>query len=143
MPILVMTDESDRTLARIELFGRRKLTFGRGFERDLVIDDPAVSRLHGVLYREGEDWCIADAGSRTGTVVDGERVRWKRLKPGRTARVGGVRLRIESDNIDGTEVSPFIEEATIENDADGDPSARTSAFLSEPDDFLPMTDEEP
>lgn len=141
--MLVVTDSSGRTLARIELSGRRKITFGRDFNRDLVIDDPAVSRLHGVIYREDGQWCIADAGSRTGTHVDGERVRWKRLRPGRTARVGGVWIQVESDNPRCDDWLQECETSPGSQDVISDEPRPMSAFLTDPGDFMATTRETP
>lgn len=54
-------------------------TVGKAGSNDLAIDDPAVSRLHAILERYGEDWAIRDVGSRNGTFVNGERCINERL----------------------------------------------------------------
>jgi len=51
--------------------GQAPVTFGRGEDNDIVIPDPAVSRLHAELRQEGDGFVIADRGSANGTVVNG------------------------------------------------------------------------
>jgi pSer/pThr/pTyr-binding forkhead associated (FHA) protein len=48
---------------------------GRGAENDLVVDDPAVSRLHARVEREAGVYRIVDLGSTNGTAVDGVELR--------------------------------------------------------------------
>ena len=50
-------------------------SIGRSRGSDIAVDDPAVSRDHCVLLRRKEGWFIADTGSKTGTFVNGSRVR--------------------------------------------------------------------
>lgn len=71
------------------------ITFGRGQNCDLSIDDPAVSTLHGVLYRESTRWCVADCGSRAGIVAGGHRYLRKRLETELVIRIGSSVLRVE------------------------------------------------
>lgn len=51
------------------------VTIGRGPDRDLVIDDPSVSRRHAEVCRTGHSWLLSDLGSTNGTRVRGVRVR--------------------------------------------------------------------
>ncbi len=44
---------------------------GRGTENDVVVDDPAVSRLHARVEKEAGHYRIVDLGSTNGTAVDG------------------------------------------------------------------------
>ncbi|HEY6308297.1 MAG TPA: SpoIIE family protein phosphatase [Candidatus Angelobacter sp.] len=55
-------------------------TIGRAEDCDAAISDFRVSRLHARLEREGEAYFIADAGSRHGTFVNGERAERARIK---------------------------------------------------------------
>lgn len=99
MQTLIIANENLTPLRRIGLDDRDRLTIGRSTNRDLIIRDPDVSRLHCVLYREQDTWCIADAGSAGGTRVDGARVLWKRLRPGRIAEIGHLRLWVHEDTV--------------------------------------------
>ncbi len=48
-----------------------RVTVGRSLDGDLVIDNPRVSRVHALLWRESGAVWVADAGSANGTAVDG------------------------------------------------------------------------
>jgi FHA domain len=72
-----------------DLAGRRypvgdaPVTFGRGEDNDIVIPDPAVSRLHAELRQEGDGFVVADLGSSNGTRVNGDLITEPRhLRPG-------------------------------------------------------------
>lgn len=52
----------------------RRVLIGRRSMNHLVIDDPAVSRMHAWIEGEGDRYYINDAGSRTGTRVNGQRI---------------------------------------------------------------------
>lgn len=55
-----------------------KITIGRTFNNDVVINDTSVSRLHAYIRRDGNGWIIADAGSKNGSWL-----RQARLEPRR------------------------------------------------------------
>jgi pSer/pThr/pTyr-binding forkhead associated (FHA) protein len=48
---------------------------GRGAENDVVIDDPAISRLHARVEHEAGVYRVVDLGSTNGTTVDGVALR--------------------------------------------------------------------
>lgn len=50
-------------------------SIGRSKSSDIVIEDPTVSRNHCVLLRRKEGWFISDIGSKSGTKVNGKRIR--------------------------------------------------------------------
>lgn len=51
-----------------------RVSIGRSQEADVTIDEPEVSRLHAVLFRQGGRLWITDPGSANGTTVNGGRV---------------------------------------------------------------------
>jgi hypothetical protein len=51
-----------------------RVSVGRSHEADVTIDQPEVSRLHAVLFRQGGRVWITDPGSANGTSVNGSRV---------------------------------------------------------------------
>jgi pSer/pThr/pTyr-binding forkhead associated (FHA) protein len=51
-----------------------RITIGRTSNNDVVINDASVSRLHAYVRREGDKWLVADAGSKNGTRLAGERL---------------------------------------------------------------------
>jgi hypothetical protein len=62
--------------------GDAPVTFGRGDDNDIVIHDPAVSRLHAELRQEADGFVISDRGSSNGTRVNGVVITTQRLQPG-------------------------------------------------------------
>ncbi|HXV98965.1 MAG TPA: FHA domain-containing protein, partial [Anaerolineae bacterium] len=48
------------------------LTFGRGSDNDITLDDTQVSRNHARLIRQGDEVIIEDLGSTNGTLVNGK-----------------------------------------------------------------------
>jgi hypothetical protein len=62
--------------------GDAPVTFGRGDDNDIVIHDPAVSRLHAELGQEADGFVISDRGSSNGTRVNGVVITSQRLQPG-------------------------------------------------------------
>ena len=59
----------------ITLIVRPITTIGRRADRDLVVDDPDVSRAHAEIRWTPEGFVLCDTGSTNGTFVDGARVR--------------------------------------------------------------------
>ena len=60
----------------------RGVTLGRTSNNDLVIDDPSVSRFHAWFQvDEAGGWSVADAGSKNGTHLGGDRLKAKKLVP--------------------------------------------------------------
>ena len=65
---------------------RPPFSIGRRHDRDLVLDDPHVSRQHAeIVLTEGPDgpeYFVRDLGSRHGTWLNGQRVEMAALHPG-------------------------------------------------------------
>ncbi len=76
--------------------GDKPVTFGRGRENDVVIGNPAASRVHAELRPEAGGYVLHDRGSSNGTFVNGSRVTAHRLRPGDEIMIGGVRFRFET-----------------------------------------------
>lgn len=53
-------------------------SIGRSKSSDVVVDDPAVSRNHCVLLRRKDGWFITDTGSKSGTFVNGKKIRGRK-----------------------------------------------------------------
>ena len=69
------------------------MRIGRAPENEIVIDDPAISRLHARLEQEGGVWRIIDCESTNGTRVDNATVRpWQPmvLSHGAVIELGGA-----------------------------------------------------
>ncbi len=67
-----------------------RTSFGRGSEADYRFADDGLSRLHAVIYRDGDNIWVVDENSTNGTFVNGESVRpgGTPLKNGDTIRIG-------------------------------------------------------
>jgi two-component system response regulator HydG len=72
--------------------GQKEVKIGRGHESDLQLPDPSVSRLHAKVFRVGQQYFLADLGSRNGTHADGKRITQLSLEDGRMFQVGPFRI---------------------------------------------------
>lgn len=66
---------------------------GRIDSNDVKVSDPSVSRVHAEVYREGTALYIRDLESTNGTMVNGKKVRQRKLNPGDIVIVGETKLR--------------------------------------------------
>jgi hypothetical protein len=79
-------------------FGGEYISLGRGEGNDILIDDPSISKFHAFIVQQGNDFALADAGSKHGTFLNEEKVANYReskprpLKEGDRVRVAEVRL---------------------------------------------------
>jgi DNA-binding CsgD family transcriptional regulator len=70
-----------------------RMTLGTLASNDVVVDAEGVSRVHAVLERFGDTWCVRDLGSRNGTYVNGGRIVGERaLRHGDEIVLGRLRL---------------------------------------------------
>ena len=72
------------------------ITIGRTPENSICILDTNVSRRHGILVRDGDDYQLHDFNSANGTFVNGEHIMAVKLEDGASIRFGPVELRYES-----------------------------------------------
>jgi HD-GYP domain-containing protein (c-di-GMP phosphodiesterase class II) len=85
---LTFTNEGEtRTLE----LGAATLRIGRHDDNDLVFDNPYLSRYHAEIFSDGPRILIRDLGSTSGTFVNGERIKQRRLKNGDSIRLGRAR----------------------------------------------------
>jgi pSer/pThr/pTyr-binding forkhead associated (FHA) protein len=66
----------------------RPVSIGKGATADLVLSDPAVSRLHAVISLEPNGFYVQDLGSTNGTEIDGVAIERAPLRPGARLRIG-------------------------------------------------------
>jgi hypothetical protein len=95
MAILIV--EHNGTVEGASLRGR--VLIGRRASNHVVINDPSVSRIHAWIDTAGRQFCVTDAGSRTGTFVNGHRVAGGKapLRHGDRITVGPARLIFRTD----------------------------------------------
>ncbi|MET0458760.1 MAG: BTAD domain-containing putative transcriptional regulator [Ilumatobacteraceae bacterium] len=71
---------------------RAVTSIGRLPDRDIVVEDTGVSRVHAEVRRVGTSFRLVDVGSANGTVVNGSRVVEHTLRDGDVIRLGGAEL---------------------------------------------------
>jgi pSer/pThr/pTyr-binding forkhead associated (FHA) protein len=70
-----------------------KVSIGRDPDQaDVTIVDPAISRRHCALSKEGAVVRVEDLGSSNGTFLNGERIQSSEVRPGDTLKVGTTLL---------------------------------------------------
>ena len=82
------------------------MTIGRTEENDICIQNHNVSKRHGILVRDGDDYQLHDFKSTNGTFVDEKRIMAVKLQHGVPIRLGAVELRYESSPANAT-VAPL------------------------------------
>ncbi len=90
-------------------------SIGRLAGQDIVLNDPAVSRRHAAIAREGDAYMIVDQKSTHGTYLNGVRVEKAKLTPGDVIQLGslkGIRLQFHTDPTDDTEGRLFAGSST-------------------------------
>ena len=70
----------------------RPLKIGRSKQCDIVLDDPAVSRVHAILTLEAGQAVLVDQQSQNGLWVEGQRLSRVTLAPGVVVAIGPYRL---------------------------------------------------
>lgn len=70
------------------------LVVGRGQQSHTHLADPHISRSHCLVEVDQGAFRVSDQGSASGTLVNGERVGQRALKPGDVIRIGGTELRL-------------------------------------------------
>lgn len=94
MPKLIISSPS--SLVRTIDLTNNFITIGRTEETDICIPDHNISKRHGALVRDGDDYQLHDFKSTNGTFVDGKRIMAVKLQHGVSIRLGPVEIRYES-----------------------------------------------
>ncbi|MFA4972749.1 MAG: FHA domain-containing protein [bacterium] len=62
---------------------------------DIVLSDASLSRLHAMLFSDGDNVAILDLVSKNGTYVNGQEVESRMLKPGDVIELGDTTMIFE------------------------------------------------
>ena len=89
-----LTLESGPNAGQSATFESRRTTFGTSPDNDLVLDDPAVSRMHGRIEVSDAGYALVDDDSKNGTFVHGLRVGRIFLTDGTVFRVGDSEIKL-------------------------------------------------
>lgn len=66
----------NRILQEVKL-ARETVRVGRDSDNEIQLDNPAVSRFHAEIYRQGYPFYVEDKNSTNGTYVNSNFVNWK------------------------------------------------------------------
>ena len=66
----------DRVLRELQV-GENGLKIGRDPGNDIQLENPAVSRVHAEIYRQGWPYYLEDKKSTNGTYLNGTFLNWK------------------------------------------------------------------
>jgi hypothetical protein len=72
-----------------------RVTIGRTANNDIVLGEHSISRFHAYVRQDGQSWLFADAGSKNGCDLQGERLAPRKEKPlisRAVVRVGDIEL---------------------------------------------------
>jgi serine/threonine protein kinase len=76
------------------------LVIGRGQATETRLRDPHVSRTHCQVLCDTGKVILKDAGGAAGTLVNGQRITERELKPGDVIRIGDTEIRFKFDDTD-------------------------------------------
>ena len=100
-------------ICQLPLSPGQSLSLGRSGDNDVVLPFPEVSQQHASLQVDDGSVWLEDLGSRNGLAVDDRLYDRLRLRPGRTVRVGPLRLFVEEiDSADAVVALDVSREAT-------------------------------
>jgi serine phosphatase RsbU (regulator of sigma subunit)/pSer/pThr/pTyr-binding forkhead associated (FHA) protein len=75
---------------------KKSLRIGRLPDSEIFVDEQVISRRHAEVYRSDSTYYVQDAGSRNGTLLNGERISQPaELTPGDVIGVGNSRIVFE------------------------------------------------
>jgi pSer/pThr/pTyr-binding forkhead associated (FHA) protein len=104
----------DKTLHEIIADKDSVTTIGRDSSNGIHLVNPAVSRFHAKIYRQGWEFYIEDRGSSNGTFLNGRRVSWKAgLKRNDKITIAKYTLIFLDDKSDYEEVKKDKEDKTV------------------------------
>ena len=104
----------EKTLCEIILHKDSVTTIGREHSNDVCLENPAVSRFHAKIYRQGWTFYIEDLGSTNGTILNDKIVKWKAgLRKNDKITIAKYTLVFIDDRADYEEVKTDREDHTI------------------------------
>jgi pSer/pThr/pTyr-binding forkhead associated (FHA) protein len=87
----------DQTMREVHV-GRETLRIGRDSSNQIHLDNPAVSRFHAEVYRQGYPFFVEDKNSTNGVYVNDVLIKWKSgLKDGDRVTIGKHTLVFKED----------------------------------------------
>ncbi len=96
---MVLTDASRSFVFTLN---SQEVLLGRHISTDLRFTDMSVSRYHALLTLDNGIWTLTDLNSKTGTYVNGIRIKEKKLKPNDEIIIGKKKFyirRVKQQNV--------------------------------------------
>lgn len=110
----------------------RELTIGRGYSNLLRLEGDEISRVHAIVFRQGDGYIVRDLDSKNGVFLNGQRVRVSELAAGDKLQVGKFTLLFEPAPVQGSQDSDrFKRKAAVEpiqREIDEEVYARSQLF---------------
>jgi pSer/pThr/pTyr-binding forkhead associated (FHA) protein len=128
--IILYIEAPDGSRQQVAL--ENEITVGRTNLARIVVDDAQLSRVHAIIWREGDDVWIQDENSTNGTFVNGETVRGERKLNDRDEILLGSETRIFIESRQPSAVSRQPEKTTDEK-----PQTKTEVRSPKTDDQRP------
>ena len=91
--LLVTVTLRERVLQQYS-FQQETVKIGRHRACDVVIDNPAISRVHAEIVTDGETFKLLDKGSSNGTEVNGVKAATTPIKDGDVITIGKFTLYV-------------------------------------------------
>lgn len=126
------------------------ISIGREFGNSIAIDDDRVSRFHATIVEEEGNLFVLDLDSTNGILVNGQRVKRKRIVFGDKITIGrSVFLLLDSDDSESTERSdtvasrsPFSERPTTSSEPKVEKTSRSAEGTYSFDSFYQVADQD-
>ncbi len=110
----------------------QELTIGRGYSNLLRLEGDEISRVHAIVFRQGDGYLVRDLDSKNGVFLNGQRVGVSELRAGDKLQVGKFTLLFEPAPVPSHQSSDRfkrkVSAAPIEANEDEDPFARSQLF---------------
>lgn len=107
----------DCTGDRLPLTADGENLIGRGADCQLTLPDPICSRVHACVVQQEDGWWVRDAGSRNGTLVNGQKVEAAALDEGHTVKVGSTELEfhLSEEPLTAEDDAPSATQTIVQN----------------------------
>ncbi|MCM1286049.1 MAG: FHA domain-containing protein [Acetobacter sp.] len=107
-----LVDQSDGSIIDID---RWEISIGKSKSNDIVLMMPGVSRFHAVISKRRKEWTITDTFSKTGIIINGEKIDGKAvIEDGDVIEIGSVSLKFVCADAISQQVRSEIRTAATE-----------------------------
>lgn len=89
---------------------------GRGLDCDIILADPLASRVHAIVFVQGAEWWVRDAGSRNSTYVNDQKIDEARLVESNVLKVGSTEFEFRQTDARMTDNSLIDHTLTVIRD---------------------------